>query len=113
MHEMSRAPLTLTAVLLASAFMFLLGITWGLPSRAVDPYLFGDEPVWSGEKIAALAPSDNDALGADVDANPLGRRDRPVVLNATDPQRAEIIRRYRLFSYQPDEMITFRSLSRI
>ena len=32
------------------------------------------------------------------------------MLNETDSQRAEIVRRYRLYSYQPDEMITFNAL---
>src|SRR5207248_11582209 len=62
--------------------------------------------------IIALAPPES-SLGADVDANPITDRTQPILLNATDPQRAEIIRRYRLFSCQPDEMITFKSLSRI
>ena len=110
---MQRTRLLLFAVLFSTAIVFLLGIHWGLPSRAVDPYLFGDEPVWSGEKIAALAPADEGSRGADVDANPLPSRNQPIVLNETDAQRAEIIRRYRLFSYQPDEMITFKSLAQI
>ncbi|MGB7161329.1 MAG: glycosyltransferase family 39 protein [Tepidisphaeraceae bacterium] len=114
MTETARRRTVLIVLLVVAACVFLLGINWGLPSRAVDPYLFGDRPVWSGEKIASLAPSDAAVLGADVDANPL-RRDAsiPIVLNDTDEKRAEIIRRYRLYSYQPDEMITFKSLSRI
>ena len=86
MTDPTRRRLTLAAVLLAAAVVFLLGITWGLPSRAVDPYLFGDEPVWPGEKIVALAPAEQDTLGADVDANPLGPRDWPVILNETPAQ---------------------------
>ena len=102
------------AMLIAiAAGVFFTGINWGLPSRWVDPYLFGDQPVWSGEKILALAPSDEGKLGADVDANPLARQTYPIVLNDTDEKRAEIIRRYRLFSHQPDEMITFKSLARM
>lgn len=59
----------------------------------------------------ALAGAGNDASNraADVDANPLDRSDT-VVVNATDAQRAEIVRRYRLYSYQPDEMQTFMAL---
>lgn len=113
MSEKSRRRLTLAALHLVAAGVFLTGINWGLPSRWVDPYLFGDEPVWSGEKILSLAPSDENTLGADVDANPLAKRAYPIVLNDTDEKRAEIIRRYRLFSHQPDEMITFKSLARI
>jgi hypothetical protein len=103
----------LVLLLLFAAVVFCLGINWGLPSRRVDPFLFGDHPVWSGAEIDKLAPAENENVGADVDANPIVNRDRPVVLNDTDSTRAEIVRRYRLFSYQPDEMITFKSLSRI
>ena len=105
--------LTLAAVLAFAISLFLPGINWGLPSRAVDPFLFGDHNVWTGEEIDRLAPPESTTGGADVDANPIDRRDSAVVLNATESRRAEIVRRYRLFSYQPDEMITFKSLSRI
>src|SRR5262245_34329832 len=92
-----------------AAVMFLVGITWGLPSRKVDPFLFGDRPVWTGEKITQLLPERSTiAMGADVDPN--AHMHRPVVVNDTDAQRAEILVRYRLYSYQPDEMITFRPL---
>ena len=40
--------------LLVVACVFLTGVQWGLPSREVDAYLFGAEPVWPGAKIAAL-----------------------------------------------------------
>ena len=93
---------------------FLLGINWGLPSRAADRYLFGPHrPPWNGARIMELAPFGelDSNLGADVDLNPIASRDRPVVLNETDRQRAEIVRRYRLFSYQPDEWNTMRSLA--
>jgi hypothetical protein len=112
-NEPSRFPGILLVVLLIAGVAFCLGITWGLPSRAVDPFLFGDRPAWSGEKIARLAPAEAARAGADVDANPILVRDRPFLLNATDEQRAELIQRYRLFSHQPDEMITFKSLSSI
>src|SRR3954451_16739651 len=102
MAERRREHLALAVVMLFAAVVFLVGINWGLPSRKVDAFLFGDQPVWSGEKIARLAGTrnDNGGRGADVDVNPLATRDQPVVLNATDEQRAEIIRRYRLFTYQ-------------
>jgi hypothetical protein len=100
-------------VLVTAAVVFLLGIRWGLPSRAADGFLFGDRAPWSGQQIVALAPAESDQRGADVDANPIARGDHPVVLNETDAHRAEIVRRYRLFSYQPDEMITLKSLSRL
>jgi hypothetical protein len=99
--------------LFVSLAWFLLGINWGLPSRRADPFLFGpDRQPWSGKEIVALTGtgSTNPSRGADVDANPVTERDRPVILNETDAQRAEIVRRYRLYSYQPDEMITFNAL---
>src|SRR5205085_11474903 len=34
-----------------------------------------------------------------------------IVLNENDQQRAQIIRRYRLYTYQPDEMITMLALA--
>ena len=103
---------SLALVIVVSAVIFLTGIDWGLPSRTADPFLFGDQPAWSGGKIIALAPPQAVDAAADVDANPI-RRDIPIVLNETDAQRAEIVRRYRLMSYQPDEFITLKSLSRI
>ncbi len=109
----ARRSAVIAGLVVVAACVFLTGINWGLPSRAVDRFLFGDEPVWSGEKIAKLAPSDANTLGADIDANPLAKRSYPIVLNDTDEKRAEIIRRYRLFSHQPDEMITFKALARI
>jgi hypothetical protein len=93
---------------------FLLGIDWGLPSRRADVYLFGSDRVpWTGAQIMDLAPADAaDAnRGADVDVDPILDRTKPVVLNQTDRQRAEIVRRYRLFTYQPDEWNTMRSLA--
>lgn len=113
MTEPARRRVLIVGLIAVAACVFLTGINWGLPSRAIDKYLFGDEPVWSGEKILSLAPSDANQLGADVDVNPLAKKNYPIVLNDTDEKRAEIIRRYRLFSHQPDEMITFKSLSRI
>ena len=100
--------------LLASA-VFFLGITWGLPSRAVDPFLFGHHAVWSGEQILALAPSADEDSGraADVASAPIRDRDGPVVVNASDVERARIFRRYRLMSYQPDEFTTFAALARM
>src|SRR5687767_191076 len=98
--------------LVAALVWFLVGIDWGLPSRRADAFLFGDRQPWSGKEILALAGGAgvDPNRGADVDVNPITSRDRPVVLNETDAQRAEIVRRYRLYSYQPDEMITFNAL---
>jgi hypothetical protein len=103
------------AILLAFAgVIFLTGIHWGLPSRAVDPYLFGRRTPWTGAEILQLssdASRQDSSLGADVDRNPLVIRDVPIVLNGTDAERAEIVRRYRLYTYQPDEMITLMALA--
>jgi hypothetical protein len=115
MREHVRRRLALAGCLLLGAGVFLRGIDWGLPSRRVDPCLFGDHPVWTGAEIARLAPPRpaGGQGGADVDVNPLaaGASAGPVVVNATDAERAEIVRRYRLYTYQPDEMITLMSLS--
>lgn len=103
--------------LLFAAVAFALGINWGLPTRAYDPYLFGDRPPWTGQEILQLA-GDRPAgggLGADVDRDPIPAGGvpaaAPVELNRDDARRAEIVRRYRLYSAQPDEMITFMSLA--
>jgi hypothetical protein len=113
MAERARTRIVLVVLLLFSAAVFLTGITWGLPSRAVDPYLFGSHPVWSGQQIAQLAGdrAANARVGADVDINPLSQRATSIVLNENDRQRAEIVRRYRLYSAQPDEMITMMALA--
>ena len=99
-------------MLLVGLAVFLPGIGWGLPSRAADPLLFGDREPWTGAQIVELAGGFDAAAarGADVDANPLVDRDG-VVLNATDAQRAEIVRRYRLMSRQPDEFINFSAIA--
>jgi hypothetical protein len=105
--------------LLTGAVLFLLGITWGLPSKKADAFLFGDRTPWTGEQIVQLLGQRESlaamggAIGSDVDANPISRGQRPIVINDTDAKRAEIISRYRLYSYQPDEMITFRALRNI
>jgi len=104
----------LAILLLIAGGVFGACINWGLPGRDVDRFLFGDRRPWTGEEILRLLPTDDDQKrGADVDANPIVASNIPILLNATDTQRAEIIRRYRLFSYQPDEMITLMSLSKM
>jgi hypothetical protein len=112
MVEVRREWRVLTGLLLFAAVIFLSGLNWGLPSRAADPFLFGAHAVWTGREIMDRLPAETGReRGADVDENPLLDRSRAVVLNETDAQRAEIVRRYRMFSYQPDEMITFMALS--
>jgi len=108
-------------LLLLAIAVFTGGITWGLPSRETDRFLFGSRPSWSGQEILSLAGERrSDAnVGADVDRDPLTDRDRladpfgKIPLNGTDRQRAEIVRRYRLFTYQPDEMVTLMSLAQM
>jgi hypothetical protein len=102
--------------LLLAAATFFTGITWGLPGRETDPILFGNKKPWTGAQIMQLAGNwdQGDSRGADIAMHPIpGRRSSAIVLNDTDARRAEIVRRYRLYSCQPDEMITFRSLSRM
>ncbi|MCO6438125.1 MAG: glycosyltransferase family 39 protein [Phycisphaerae bacterium] len=112
------------AILLFIALVFciqaLMGLTWGLPSREIDKYLFGEGEPWSGERIYELAgaaarfdPQSAPRRGADVDINPVSSSsgDAPVSLNATEDDVARILLRYRLYTYQPDEMITMMALS--
>ena len=108
--------LYLIAIALLFTGLSLTGITWGLPSRKIDKYLFGDRPVWSGEKIYRLAGGAEkftDTRGADVDVDPLQRGDDPVLLTATEEDVARIYLRYRLYTYQPDEMIAMMALARM
>ena len=94
----------------AAMLWFLLGIGWGLPSRDADAVMFGDRTPWTGEEILELSGGFEQSreVGADVDLSPT---DHGELLNATDTQRAEIVRRYRLFTQQPDEWNTLRSLA--
>jgi len=89
---------------------------WGLPSSKLDPLLFGDEEPWAPERYdagAALQQRQERAGGADTDLDPIVERDRIVDLTETDADRAAILRRYRLFTRQPDEMITLMALQRM
>ena len=105
----------LGVILVAFAAMSIFGITWGLPTRAVDSYLFGDAGHWSGEKIYRLAGADQKFdrdRGADVDADPIARESgEPIPLTDTDADIARILLRYRLYTHQPDEMITMMALA--
>ncbi len=97
----------------AAAIAFFPGLKWGLPSRAADEYFWGDRRPWTGREIQGLAGErpDEPTRGADVDVDPLESREHLVRLNETDAQRAAVIRRYRLYTYQPDEMITMMALA--
>jgi Dolichyl-phosphate-mannose-protein mannosyltransferase len=100
------------------AWMLLLTplARWGLPSREADATLFGGRPAWTAEQFSAAGAVDDlrsRAAGADTDRDPLAASEVPIDLTATDARRAEILLRYRLYSEQPDEMITFRALQRM
>lgn len=99
-----------------------IGITWGLPSRKNDPHLFGGGKAWSGEKIYQLAHAAEklsaariESTGADVDIEAPGpamhEGTEPVLLTGTQEDVARIYLRYRLYTYQPDEMITMMALA--
>jgi len=107
---------SLPGILLGYAVLCVVGIDWGLPGRHVDPYLFGDAEPWSGERIAELAGAGEKTSatrGADVDADPLARGDGPVLLTDTPEKVAAIYLRYRLYTHQPDEMITMMALAQM
>jgi hypothetical protein len=89
---------------------------WGLPSSRYDKYLFDGDPPWEPERYQAARALN--ALrarnaGADTDLDPLTDRAQPIELTADDAARGQILLRYRLYSRQPDEMITFRALQRM
>jgi hypothetical protein len=107
--------LLMLGIISLAVITFFTGINWGLPTRGVDSFLFGDRTPWTGALIMQLAgPWDaGGTRGADIAMHPITNRDRSIALNDTDAKRAEIVRRFRLYSNQPDEMITFRSLARM
>ena len=106
---------TRCAILLLFAVVSIAGITWGLPSRKIDKYLFGDDPPWPGEKVYRLAGAADKFTpdrGADVDVDPLDESgSEAVLLTRTEEDVAKIYLRYRLYTYQPDEMITMMALA--
>jgi hypothetical protein len=92
----------------------LLG--WGLPTSKYDPLLFGNEQPWTADRydVQADLQARRDRIGgADTDLAPLAATDQIVDLTADEAARAAILLRYRLFSRQPDEMITFMALQRM
>ena len=105
----------IVGLLVLYAVVAIVGIGWGLPSTETDKLLFGGGTVWSGERIARLSGGSDrfsDTRGADVDADPVVfAGDQPVDLTATEADVAAIYRRYRLFTHQPDEMITMMALA--
>ena len=112
--RMSRPPrnLWLAAGLWGLALSPLTG--WGLPSRDADALLFGG-PAWRPAEFGAAPRAElrrSRAAGADTDLDPLSRAQ---LLNLTldHEARSAILLRYRLYSRQPDEMITFQALQRM
>lgn len=106
----------LVVIALLFAVLSLTGITWGLPGRGIDRFLFGDGLPWSGEKIyrlAGAAEKFTTARGADVDVDFLPPANEPIPLTATDEDVARIYLRYRLYTHQPDEMIVMMALARM
>ncbi|MBU0639640.1 MAG: glycosyltransferase family 39 protein [Planctomycetes bacterium] len=102
-------------VLLWAAAMVPLAF-WGLPTSRYDDLLFGGQAAWSPEHYAAAAAlraRQERAAGADVDLNPRPDTTAIADLTADEGQRAEILRRYRLYSRQPDEMITLMALQQM
>lgn len=114
MTSRTRERIIVAALLLPAVGVFCAGITWGLPTSDAGRFLFGSRLPWDGATILELAGDrgHDRQRGADVDPNPLARTGDGIIrLNETDAQRAEIIRRYRLYTHQPDEMITMMSLA--
>jgi len=116
MNQSTRSPVpALTMVCLVFAALSIVGITWGLPSRDIDEYLFGGADPWPGEKIYRLAGAGekfSPTRAADVDVDPLALTNHePVLLTGTDEDIARIYLRYRLYTHQPDEMITMMALA--
>lgn len=110
-----RALLWMLAIL-PPMLLFLLFGRWGLPSRANDDLLFGGDAAWSVERLNAGrldAARRARVGGADTDLDPVSDRAGMVDLTATDADRAAILVRYRLYTHQPDEMITLMALARM
>jgi hypothetical protein len=106
----------LLRIVLLWALLMAPLLPWGLPDARRDGLLFGHEPPWTADRYRAaseLAELRRRPMGADRDLNPLPGRDRIIDLTADEAARAEILRRYRLYSRQPDEMIIFRALQRM
>lgn len=100
------------AVLLAWAVV-VSGIDWGLPSAARKDAVFGIHTPWTAAELKAYERPAAEPAAADVDGTPRAVDGEGVWLTDSNESRAEIIRRYLLFSNQPDEMITFMALQRM
>jgi hypothetical protein len=87
------------------------GIDWGLPSAERAKFIYGWHQPWTGKQVQAFEP--RVAAAADIDATPLPADQPSLWLSDTDAARAEMVRRYLLFSSQPDEMQTFMALQQM
>jgi len=88
-------------------------LNWGLPTSKYDPLLFGDDQPWTADRYnagEALQARRDRVGGADTDLDPITVTDRIVDLTEDEQARAAILLRYRLFSRQPDEVISFMAL---
>lgn len=92
----------------------LLPLTrWGTPDPR-DTLLLFDQHTYPGINAqAALTARANRTSGADTDLDPLRDRANLVHLNPTTADNDAIFLRYRLYSRQPDEMISFMALQRM
>src|SRR5262245_57448821 len=86
----------LAAVLLLYVVMSCVGITWGLPSRKIDKFLFAEGLAWPGEKIYRLAKAGEkfsaertQSTGADVDVDPLDSSRNILPSSQLSPLRGE------------------------
>jgi hypothetical protein len=108
--------LILAAILALYTVVTVTGLNWGLPGKHLDEFLFPDGKLWSGETILGLIDGSKKFAadrGADVDVDPISSRDRtgPFALTDTPEGAAAVYLRYRLYTHQPDEMITMMALA--
>ncbi|HTW94045.1 MAG TPA: hypothetical protein VMD30_04570 [Tepidisphaeraceae bacterium] len=92
--------------------IFGAGINWGLPSLDYNSILVGSHGI-ALEAAAARLPNLKQDAPADVVPDSPLEQTQVVPLNQNYAQAARILCRYRLYSAQPDEMITFRSLAQM
>ncbi len=108
--------IALAVIALVYAMQALYGITWGLPGGHADWFLFGGKEPWSGKKIDQLARGAEKfaaTRGSDVDMDPVAQEKvtRQVDLSSDEAALARLYLRYRLYTYQPDEMISMMALA--
>ena len=90
--------------------------SWGLPASDTDDLFFAGGAPWPVERYAAASAAEARraaTTATDVDIDPPADRGGFVELTADEAGRAAILRRFRLYSHQPDEMLTFMALQRM